>query len=316
MYYKLHITPPRQEFSTGRLEGDPSADIDLHFGEPVAENRNNVKCKLCELHKKASDHKEKGREAKIQATNRRGQNVYEEGGRSNARGGSSGSGTSRLRLSESEDRAFQLRSADIELVRSRSTKQSKITGGLMKTLRKKQREAVSKLIIYEHLPMNLASSFWLQNLINAAAEIGTGVKFPTPYEISDVYLESEFQSMKELIDRMKMIFQEKCVTIMRNIDYYFKLLDKVVEEVGEEYVVQVVTDNEETMDETTTVINKLERDMDNQIRAINQLMHFREKQEKFGTPQAQRAWFVMNPLNGGLYMVLILLSFNALQSKF
>lgn len=30
----------------------------------------------------------------------------------------------------------------------------------------------------------------------------------------------------------------------RNTDYYFQLLDKVVEEVGEEYVVQVVTDNE------------------------------------------------------------------------
>ncbi|KAF7812774.1 WEB family protein [Senna tora] len=30
----------------------------------------------------------------------------------------------------------------------------------------------------------------------------------------------------------------------RNTDYYFKLLDKVVEEVGEEYVVQVVTNNE------------------------------------------------------------------------
>ncbi|KAF7812061.1 uncharacterized protein G2W53_033037 [Senna tora] len=35
-----------------------------------------------------------------------GQNIYEEGGGSNARGGSSGSGSSRLRLSESEDRAF------------------------------------------------------------------------------------------------------------------------------------------------------------------------------------------------------------------
>jgi len=30
----------------------------------------------------------------------------------------------------------------------------------------------------------------------------------------------------------------------RNTKYYFNLLDKIVEEVGEEYVVQVVTDNE------------------------------------------------------------------------
>ncbi|KAF7801637.1 WEB family protein [Senna tora] len=158
-----------------------------------------------------------GRQAKIQAMNRRGQNVYEEGGGSNARGGISGSGTSRVRLSESENRAFQLRSVDINLVRSRSMKQSKITGGLMKTLRKKLGEVVSKLIIYERLPMNLASSPWLHNLINSAAEIG-GLFFFKSIDASDVS--------------------------SRNTDYYFKLLDKVVEEVGEEYVVQVVTANE------------------------------------------------------------------------
>jgi len=33
----------------------------------------------------------------------------------------------------------------------------------------------------------------------------------------------------------------------RNIEYYFNLLEKIVEEVGEEYVVQVVTDNEATL---------------------------------------------------------------------
>ncbi|KAF7827014.1 uncharacterized protein G2W53_018178 [Senna tora] len=86
-----------------------------------------------------------GRQAKILATNRREKNVYEEGGGSNAR--------------------------DINLVQSRSTKQLKIIGGLMKTLRKKLGEAISKLIIYERLPMNLASLSWLHNLINAAAEI-------------------------------------------------------------------------------------------------------------------------------------------------
>nr|KYP69089.1 hypothetical protein KK1_022740 [Cajanus cajan] len=33
----------------------------------------------------------------------------------------------------------------------------------------------------------------------------------------------------------------------RNTDYYFQLLDKVVEEVGEEFVIQVVTDNEKAL---------------------------------------------------------------------
>ena len=35
--------------------------------------------------------------------------------------------------------------------------------------------------------------------------------------------------------------------LTRNTDYYFKLLNKVIEEVREEHVVQVITDNEKTL---------------------------------------------------------------------
>ena len=40
--------PPREEFPIGRLEGAPSDDIGWHFGEPVARNKNNIRCKLCD----------------------------------------------------------------------------------------------------------------------------------------------------------------------------------------------------------------------------------------------------------------------------
>ncbi|CAH9057624.1 unnamed protein product [Cuscuta epithymum] len=51
----------------------------------------------------------------------------------------------------------------------------------------------------------------------------------------------------------------------------------------------------ETFDGTTKVISRLERDVDDQIQALNQLMIFKEKRETFGTPQAQKAWAKMNP---------------------
>ena len=40
--------PPREEFPVGRLEGAPSDDIGWHLGEPVAGNKNNIRCKLCD----------------------------------------------------------------------------------------------------------------------------------------------------------------------------------------------------------------------------------------------------------------------------
>jgi len=68
-------------------------------------------------------------------------------------------------------------------------KKLKIIVALTKTLRKKIREAISKFIIHERLPMRLSQFPWMHNLINAAVEIGTtGIKFPTPYEFFDVYL--------------------------------------------------------------------------------------------------------------------------------
>ncbi|KAL2336204.1 hypothetical protein Fmac_010650 [Flemingia macrophylla] len=113
-----------------------------------------------------------------------------------------------------EDINFALRSTNVDLVRSRSVKQAKISGGLMKTLKKKLEEAVSKFIIYERLPMNISNSPWLHNLIVAAAEMRSSVKCPTPYEVSDVYLEVEYKSMQEWINNLKTTWKEKRVTIM------------------------------------------------------------------------------------------------------
>ena len=79
----------------------------------------------------------------------------------------------------------------------------------MKTLRKKLGEVVSKFIIYERLPMNLANSPWLHNLIVAATEVGPSVKGPTPYEIFDVYLEPEYKDIHEWINKFKNTWKEK-----------------------------------------------------------------------------------------------------------
>ncbi|XP_040957906.1 uncharacterized protein [Gossypium hirsutum] len=120
--------------------------------------------------------------------------------------------------------------------------------------------------------------------IPVATEVGQGVKLPTPYEVSDVYLESEYQRVHDWVNVLKTHWKELGATLMcdgwtnslnqmhiinflvycskgtifwksvdvssvrsRDVEFYYRLLDSVVEEIGENYIVQIVTDNEAAM---------------------------------------------------------------------
>lgn len=83
-------------------------------------------------------------------------------------------------------------------------KQPRAGKGFLKTWRKRLEEAVSKFIIYEHLPINLSNSIWLHNLIYTTFEVGKS-KCPTPYEISNIYLKVEYKETLEWINGMKKI---------------------------------------------------------------------------------------------------------------
>ncbi|XP_040967898.1 uncharacterized protein [Gossypium hirsutum] len=209
-------------------------------------------------------------------------NIYEEGRSSHGSAREHNrERTSKSILGESE---FTLRGAIPELVRSKSSKQPKVNDSFLKSFRRKIGEAVSKFIIYERLPFQLASSPWLYNLIQVATEVGQGVKLPTPYEVSDVYLESEYQRVHDWVNVLKTHWKELGATLMcdgwtnslnqmhiinflvycskgtifwksvdvssvrsRDAEFYYRLLDSVVEEIGENYIVQIVTDNEAAM---------------------------------------------------------------------
>ncbi|XP_057970336.1 uncharacterized protein LOC131159441 [Malania oleifera] len=222
-------------------------------------------------------------------------NIYEEGGgsgsgatsgfnRAGARSYSSrevgGSGRQWINPDAPEAR---LKAMDPILERSKSAKQPKLNTKLLKGLRSKLGKAVGKFLIYNRIPANVADSPFMQPMLDIAAEVGKGVKGPSPYEISEIYLEQEYQEMKNYIASFAGIWKERGVTLMcdgwsgptrkhiinflvycdrgtvfhksvdasdvpsRTAEYYFRLMDEVVEEIGEENVVQVVTDNEAAM---------------------------------------------------------------------
>ncbi|GFY94663.1 similar to EMBRYO DEFECTIVE 140 [Actinidia rufa] len=125
---------------------------------------------------------------------------------------------------------MRLRAMDPVLQRSKSAKQPRIDERIMKEKREELGAAVSKLLIYEHFSMAVADSPWLPALLQKAIDLGSGVKVPTPYEVG-YYLNPQFQYSRDISED-------------DDYDVVFK--------------------------GTRAVIQRLEPDMDNQIRAINQ----------------------------------------------
>ncbi|RVW86617.1 hypothetical protein CK203_045654 [Vitis vinifera] len=89
-------------------------------------------------------------------------------------------------------------------------------------------------------------------MIDTIAEAGLGIKGPMGYQIGNTHLEEEVQELEVHITTLKAKWPIYGCTIMCDVDttnipkiadYIFSLMDKFVKEVGEENVVQVVTDN-------------------------------------------------------------------------
>ncbi|KAF1885670.1 hypothetical protein Lal_00039518 [Lupinus albus] len=126
---------------------------------------------------------------------------------------------------------------------------------------------MGKFIIYERVAMNVTRSPWFNNLIVATFEVGQGVKCPTPYEISTMCLKAEYNNMHEWIKALKCTWKDIVGMIIkgtvftnsidasdvdsRNTTYYFQLLNKLVDEMREDYVVQIITDYEQTLKATS-----------------------------------------------------------------
>ncbi|KAA8544634.1 hypothetical protein F0562_022646 [Nyssa sinensis] len=138
--------------------------------------------------------------------------------------------------------------------------------------------AIAKFFIYENIPPSKAQGYFYQMMIDEIALAGVGLKRPTPYEIGGPLLDDEIEELREYIEQFKKKFETYGVTIMcdgwssitrqsiinflvycdgnivfhrsvntssydKDANYIFQLMDQVVEEIGERYVVQMITDN-------------------------------------------------------------------------
>ncbi|KAK5845428.1 hypothetical protein PVK06_001613 [Gossypium arboreum] len=160
---------------------------------------------------------------------------------------------------------------DHVLERSKSSKQSELSSSFLKNVKAKLGKVMSKLILHEAVPVKITESPFLQLVLQVPAKVGKLVNCPSTYEVIGVYLEDKYKKIQ--------IWEERGVTITcdgwkgtanqyivsfliystrgtifkksidassvtsRTVEYYFGLMDKMVNEIDEEFVVQVVTDN-------------------------------------------------------------------------
>ena len=140
------------------------------------------------------------------------------------------------------------------------------------------KHAIAQFFIYGNIPPSKAKGNFYENMIDEIGRAGAGAKGPTPYEIGGPYLDMEIEDLKNYIDIFKKKWDTYGVTIMcdgwtsitrlsitnflvycdgkivfhrsvntsshdKDAKYLFQLMDDVVHEIGEKYVVQVITDN-------------------------------------------------------------------------
>ncbi|KAJ7971600.1 HAT family dimerization domain containing protein [Quillaja saponaria] len=148
-----------------------------------------------------------------------------------------------------------------------------------KKLAKSAKHAIGKFFIYQNIAPNKAQGPYYQCMIDEIARAGVGVEGPTPYKIGGSILEDEIEELKEYIDEFKKKWEVYGVILMcdgwtsithlsitnfliycdgktvfhksvnitgidKDANYLFQLMDEVVQEIGEKYVVQIITDNQ------------------------------------------------------------------------
>ena len=178
-----------------------------------------------------------------------------------------------------KEKDLTIEEMDPSMYRNREVKQAKLTHMWNpKKWAKSAKHAIAKYFIYENIPPSKAQGHFYQLMIDEIALAGVGVKGPTPYEIGGPLLDNEIDELKEYIDQFKKKWEIYGVTIMcdgwtsttrlsiinfliycdgkvvfhksidssghdKDANYILGLMDAVVEEIGEKYVVQIITDN-------------------------------------------------------------------------
>uniref|UniRef100_A0A804K7A4 DUF659 domain-containing protein n=1 Tax=Musa acuminata subsp. malaccensis TaxID=214687 RepID=A0A804K7A4_MUSAM len=159
-----------------------------------------------------------------------------------------------------------------------TAKQTRIDDAYTKEKKRDIGKAISKWFNFNRIPANTAQGPYYQSMISSIQKSGTGIQPPTPKEIYGVYLDEEVAELKDWIKSFKRQWDEYGMTLMcdswigptrmsiinflvycnrkvvfhksvnatekiQDAKYIESLMDTMVEEIGPQYIVQIITDN-------------------------------------------------------------------------
>ncbi|XXG80382.1 hypothetical protein AAC387_Pa09g1268 [Persea americana] len=194
------------------------------------------------------------------------------------RGRSPGSGTSGFEAPLKRSKLDSVFAMTPKSQTPSSYKQVKLKTGADKKTRREVISAICKFFYHAAVPFTVAGSPYFQKMLDLVGQYGQGLKGPSSRLISGRYLQEEIATIKDyqmefkaswattgctiMADSWKdvqgrtlinflvscprgvyFVFSADASDIIEDAPNLFKLLDKVVEEVGEENVVQVITEN-------------------------------------------------------------------------
>ncbi|KAG6748346.1 hypothetical protein POTOM_048263 [Populus tomentosa] len=130
-------------------------------------------------------------------------------------------------------------------------RQTKAKMGFEKKARKEVISAICKFFYHAGLPSNAANSPYFHKMLELVGQYGPGLQGPSSRLISGRFLQDEITTIKEYQEEFRAswmitgcsIVADSWNDLQEDAASLFKLLDKVVEEIGEENVVQVITKN-------------------------------------------------------------------------
>ncbi|OMO84059.1 tryptophan aminotransferase-related protein 4 [Corchorus capsularis] len=102
----------------------------------------------------------------------------------------------KFKWSKPNTAATQLADMDPIIEKSKGDKQPKIASSFLKKAKAKLGKPFAKLVLYEALPARVVKSPFQQPTLQAATEVGRGVRGPSAYEITNVYLNQEYNEIR------------------------------------------------------------------------------------------------------------------------
>nr|XP_007153622.1 hypothetical protein PHAVU_003G051000g [Phaseolus vulgaris]ESW25616.1 hypothetical protein PHAVU_003G051000g [Phaseolus vulgaris] len=177
-------------------------------------------------------------------------------------------------VSVSED----VKKSMLDIVLNLKGTQSTINAIFKKNEREDACQEMVRFFYHNAIPFNVANNEEFKRMVELIGRHGLGLKPPSYHEIRVKYLKQEVEKTKQIVEEHKLVWKKNGCTIMtdgwtdrkrrtilnflvnsprgtvflKSIDAYdvcktakkiFKMIDDIVEEVGENNVIQVVTDN-------------------------------------------------------------------------